>query len=55
MKFEAVITVPKGKLAASAVRVDLYTATNEVEQKIERQLNKLRHKSEVRRAEKLEP
>ncbi|GAM58815.1 ribosome hibernation protein yfiA [Vibrio ishigakensis] len=49
-KFEAVITVPKGKLVASAVHEDLYAAVNEVEQKLERQLNKLRHKPEARRA-----
>ncbi|GAM77152.1 ribosome hibernation protein yfiA [Vibrio ishigakensis] len=29
---------------------DLYAAVNEVEQKLERQLNKLRHKPEARRA-----
>lgn len=55
MKFEAVITVPKGKLVASTIHEDLYAAVNEVEQKLERQLNKLRHKPEARRAEKLEP
>ncbi|MFA0084861.1 ribosomal subunit interface protein [Vibrio sp. 10N.286.49.C2] len=54
MKFEASITVPKGKLVASASNEDLYTAVNEVEQKLERQLNKLRHKPEARRSEKLE-
>ncbi|MGF1697592.1 ribosome-associated translation inhibitor RaiA [Vibrio kyushuensis] len=53
-KFEAVLTVPKGQLVASATHEDLYTAVNEVEQKIERQLNKLRHKPEARRAEKPE-
>ena len=51
-KFEAVITVPKGKLVASSIHDDLYVAINEVEQKLERQLNKLRHKPEARRAEK---
>lgn len=55
MKFEAVITIPKGQLVASAVHDDLYAAVNEAEQKLERQLNKLRHKPEARRAEKLEP
>lgn len=49
-KFEAVLSVPKGQLVASAVHADLYTAINEVEQKLERQLNKLRHKPEARRA-----
>ncbi|MBA5764510.1 ribosome-associated translation inhibitor RaiA [Vibrio sp. 404] len=53
-KFEAVITVPKGKLVASAVHEDLYAAVNEVEQKLERQLNKLRHKPEARRSDKPE-
>ena len=53
-KFEAVIKVPKGQLIASAVNDDLYAAINEVEQKLERQLNKLQHKSEARRAEKPE-
>ncbi|MDN3699594.1 MULTISPECIES: ribosome hibernation-promoting factor, HPF/YfiA family [Vibrio] len=53
-KFEAIITVPKGQLVASAVNEDLYKAVNEVEQKLERQLNKLRHKPEARRSEKPE-
>ncbi|MGD8112004.1 ribosome hibernation-promoting factor, HPF/YfiA family [Vibrio sp. TRT 21S02] len=53
-KIEAVITVPKGQLVASAVHEDLYAAVNEVEQKLERQLNKLSHKSEARRADKPE-
>ena len=53
-KFEAVSTVPKGQLVASATNEDLYVAINEVEQKLERQLNKLRHKPEARRAEKPE-
>jgi len=50
-KFEAVITIPKGKLVASAQQEDLYAAINEVEQKLERQLNKLRHKPEARRTD----
>ncbi|WP_070972237.1 ribosome hibernation-promoting factor, HPF/YfiA family [Vibrio sonorensis] len=54
MKFEACITIPKGKLVASATHQDLYAAVNEVEQKLERQLNKLRHKPEARRADKPE-
>ncbi|EIA1556322.1 ribosome-associated translation inhibitor RaiA [Vibrio parahaemolyticus] len=53
-KFEAVIKVPKGQLVASATHEDLYAAINEVEQKIERQLNKLTHKPEARRANKPE-
>ncbi len=50
MKFEAVITVPKGKLVASAVHEDLYAATNEAVQKLERQLNKFSHKPSAKRA-----
>ncbi|WP_242567641.1 HPF/RaiA family ribosome-associated protein, partial [Vibrio cholerae] len=38
----------------SAIHEDLYAAINEVEQKLERQLNKLRHKPEARRADKTE-
>ncbi|MDF2155480.1 ribosome-associated translation inhibitor RaiA [Vibrio sp. CAU 1672] len=53
-KFEAVIKVPKGQLIASATHDDLYAAINEVEQKLERQLNKLTHKPTARRASKLE-
>lgn len=51
-KFEATITIPKGQMNASAHNEDLYVAINEVEQKLERQLNKIRHKPEARRAEK---
>lgn len=56
-KIEAIITVPKGQLIASASGEDLYAAINEAEQKLERQLNKLRHKPAARRADKpeLEP
>ncbi|MBR9788441.1 MAG: ribosome-associated translation inhibitor RaiA [Vibrionaceae bacterium] len=54
-KFEAVVKVPKGQLIASATHEDLYAAINEVEQKLERQLNKLTHKPEARRANKPEP
>jgi ribosome-associated inhibitor A len=49
-KIEAVISVPKGQLIASAAHEDLYIAVNEVEQKLERQLNKLRHKPDARSA-----
>ncbi len=49
-KIEVIISVPKGQLIASASNEDLYIAVNEVEQKLERQLNKLRHKPESRRA-----
>lgn len=51
-KFEAVISIPKGQLIASSNHEDLYVAINEVEQKLERQLNKLRHKPEARRTDK---
>ncbi|AUW02965.1 ribosome hibernation-promoting factor, HPF/YfiA family [Vibrio campbellii] len=53
-KFEAIIKVPKGQLIASATHEDLYAAINEVEQKLERQLNKLTHKPEARRSSKPE-
>jgi len=49
-KIEAIISVPKGQLIASATNEDLYAAINEAGQKLERQLNKLRHKPEARRA-----
>ncbi|WP_086982266.1 ribosome hibernation-promoting factor, HPF/YfiA family [Vibrio aphrogenes] len=49
-KIEATITVPKGQLVASASHEDLYKAINEVEQKLERQLNKLSHKPEAKRS-----
>ncbi|OEF22563.1 ribosome hibernation-promoting factor, HPF/YfiA family [Vibrio rumoiensis] len=55
-KIEATITVPKGQLVASASHEDLYKAINEAEHKLERQLNKLSHKPEAKRAkaEKIE-
>ncbi|MCG6438171.1 ribosome hibernation-promoting factor, HPF/YfiA family [Vibrio parahaemolyticus] len=53
-KFEATVSIPKGQLIASAVHDDLYAAINAVEQKLERQLNKLRHKPEARRTDKPE-
>ncbi|PWI32061.1 ribosome-associated translation inhibitor RaiA [Vibrio albus] len=49
-KFEATVTIPKGKLVASATHEDLYAAITETEQKLERQLNKLRHKPDAKRA-----
>ncbi|AEW76300.1 sigma 54 modulation protein/ribosomal protein S30EA [Aggregatibacter actinomycetemcomitans ANH9381] len=42
---------PFGNLIASAEEEDMYKAINDVEEKLERQLNKLQHKSESRRAE----
>ncbi|MCL9781359.1 ribosome-associated translation inhibitor RaiA [Vibrio sp. S4M6] len=53
-KFEAVIKVPKGQLVASSMHEDLYAAINDVEHKLERQMNKLRHKPAARRTEKVE-
>ena len=47
---EASIGTPLGNLLASATSDDMYKAINEVEEKLERQLNKLQHKSESRRA-----
>ena len=48
---EASIGTPLGNLLASATSDDMYKAINEVEEKLERQLNKLQHKSESRRAD----
>ncbi|MFZ7343565.1 ribosome hibernation-promoting factor, HPF/YfiA family [Avibacterium volantium] len=48
---EASIGTPFGDLFASSESEDMYKAINEVEEKLERQLNKLQHKSESRRAE----
>ncbi|HBO39560.1 MAG TPA: ribosome-associated translation inhibitor RaiA [Pasteurellaceae bacterium] len=48
---DASIGTPLGDLFASAVAEDMYKAINDVEEKLERQLNKLQHKSESRRAE----
>lgn len=47
---EATIGTPLGDLIASASSEDMYKAINEVEEKLERQLNKLQHKGEARRA-----
>ena len=48
---EASIGTPLGNLLASVTSDDMYKAINEVEEKLERQLNKLQHKSESRRAD----
>ncbi|AZI14710.1 ribosome-associated translation inhibitor RaiA [Avibacterium paragallinarum] len=48
---EASIGTPFGDLFASSEAEDMYKAINEVEEKLERQLNKLQHKGESRRAE----
>lgn len=47
---DATITTPNGTLVASAQHDDMYTAINELIAKLERQLNKVQHKGEARRA-----
>lgn len=47
---EASIGTPLGDLFASAEGEDMYKVINDVEEKLERQLNKLQHKGEARRA-----
>ncbi len=49
-KIDAEISAPGAKLVASAENEDLYTAINEAKQKLEKQINKLSHKAEARRA-----
>ena len=44
------INTPNGVLVASGKHEDMYTAINELINKLERQLNKLQHKGEARRA-----
>ncbi|MDU8923545.1 ribosome-associated translation inhibitor RaiA [Pasteurellaceae bacterium LIM206] len=48
---EATITTPLGNLFATAESDDMYKAINDVEEKLERQLNKLQHKGEARRCD----
>lgn len=48
---EASIGTPVGDLFAKAQNDDLYKAINDVEQKLETQLNKQKHKGEARRAD----
>lgn len=48
---EASIGTPVGDLFAKAEDADLYKAINEVETKLETQLNKQKHKTEARRAD----
>ncbi len=45
------IGTPFGNLIASAEAEDMYKAINDVEEKLEKQLNKLQHKGEARRAD----
>ncbi|UMO86589.1 ribosome-associated translation inhibitor RaiA [Pectobacterium sp. PL64] len=47
---DATISTPNGPLVASAKHDDMYTAINELITKLERQLDKLQHKGEARRA-----
>jgi len=48
---EATVGTPFGNLFASAESDDMYVAINNVEEKLEKQLNKLQHKGEARRAD----
>ncbi|NBI42332.1 ribosome-associated translation inhibitor RaiA [[Haemophilus] felis] len=48
---DASIGTPYGDLVARAESDDMYKAINDVEAKLERQLNKLQHKGEARRAD----
>ncbi|PWC10066.1 ribosome-associated translation inhibitor RaiA [Brenneria roseae subsp. americana] len=47
---DATISTPNGPLVASAKHEDMYAAINELIAKLERQLDKVRHKGEARRA-----
>lgn len=47
---DATINTPHGTLVASSKHEDMYFAINELINKLERQLNKLQHKGESRRA-----
>lgn len=47
---DATINTPNGPLVASATHEDMYAAINELISKLERQLNKVQHKGEARRA-----
>lgn len=47
---DATINTPNGTLFASAKHEDMYCAINELINKLERQLNKVQHKGEARRA-----
>lgn len=49
-KIDAEIGIPGSQLIASAEHEDMYAAINEVGHKLEKQLNKLSHKNEARRA-----
>jgi len=47
---DATINTPNGTLVASARHGDMYTAINDLIEKLGRQLNKAQHKPEARRA-----
>ncbi|NDL61162.1 ribosome-associated translation inhibitor RaiA [Acerihabitans arboris] len=47
---DATLNTPNGQLVASASNQDMYVAINELIAKLERQLNKVQHKGEARRA-----
>ena len=47
---DATINTPNGHLVASGRSEDMYVAINELINKLERQLNKVQHKGEARRA-----
>ncbi len=47
---DATISTPNGQLVASAKHDDMYIAINDLINKLERQLNKVQHKGEARRA-----
>jgi len=47
---DATMNTPNGHLVASAKHEDMYAAINELINKLERQLNKVQHKGEARRA-----
>ncbi|CAJ0991078.1 ribosome-associated translation inhibitor RaiA [Pantoea sp. Nvir] len=47
---DATINTPNGTLIARAKHEDMYTAINDLSSKLERQLNKVQHKPEARRA-----
>ncbi|TCL06658.1 ribosome-associated translation inhibitor RaiA [Sodalis ligni] len=47
---DATLNTANGPLVASAGNLDMYAAINELITKLERQLNKVQHKGEARRA-----
>lgn len=51
-KIEANISIPHNKLFAQAQDDDLYTAINQMGQKLQRQLNKITHKDDSHRSER---